>query len=43
MGLVFGIAMGVGFGIHEDWCKDDFARGLAMHPKVHDANSQDTL
>lgn len=43
MGLVFGFAIGLGFGINEGWFKDYVAQGIAAHPDVHDANSQGTI
>ena len=42
-GLAFGIALGVGFGIYEDVFKDFVAEGIAAHPDVHDAKSQDKI
>ena len=42
-GLVFGIGMGIGFGINEDAFKDYVSQGIASHPDVHDAKSQDKI
>lgn len=42
-GLAFGIAMGVGFGIYEDSFKDFIAEGIAAHPLLHDAKSQEKI
>ena len=42
-GLTFGIALGVGFGTNEDAFKDFVAEGIAAHPDVHDAKSQDKI
>jgi len=42
-GLAFGIALGVGFGLNEDAFKDFVAEGIAAHPDVHDAKSQDKI
>ncbi len=43
LGLAFGIALGVGFGVNEDAFKDFVAEGIAAHPEVHDAKSQDKI
>ncbi len=43
LGLAFGMAMGVGFGVNEDFFKDYIAEGIAAHPEVHDAKSQDKI
>ncbi len=42
-GLAFGIALGTGFGINEDAFQGYIAEGIAAHPDVHDANSQDKI
>ena len=42
-GLAFGIALGVGFGLNEDAFKYFVAEGIAAHPDVHDAKSQDKI
>jgi hypothetical protein len=42
-GLVFGIGMGVGFGVNEDAFKDYISQGIADHPAIHDAKSQDKI
>lgn len=42
-GLAFGIVLGVGFGINEDAFKDFVTEGIAAHPDVHDAKSQDKI
>lgn len=41
--LAFGIALGVGFGLNEDVFKDFVTQGIAAHPDVHDAKSQDKI
>ncbi len=41
--LLFGIAMGIGFGINEDVFQNYVARGIAAHPEVHDADSPDKI
>jgi hypothetical protein len=43
LGLAFGIALGVGFGVNEDAFKDFVSEGIAAHPEVHDAKSQDKI
>ena len=42
-GLAFGIALSIGFGLNEDAFKDFIAEGIAAHPAVHDAKSQDKV
>lgn len=37
--LLFGISMGIGFGIAEDSFKDFIAQGIAAHPGIHDEKS----
>ena len=37
--LVFGIGMGIAFGVAEDGFKDFIAQGIAANPAVHDDNS----
>ena len=41
--LLFGLAMGIGFGVNEDFFKDFIANGIAANPDVHDAKSQDKI
>ena len=43
LGLAFGIALGIGFGIDEDAVQAFIARGIAEHPALHDAGSQDKI
>jgi hypothetical protein len=43
LGLFFGIGMGISFGVNEDAYKDFVAEGIAAHPEVHDAKSQDKI
>jgi hypothetical protein len=43
IGLAFGIAMGIGFGVNEDAFQHYVSEGIAAHPQVHDANSQDKI
>lgn len=42
-GLAFGIAMGIGFGVNEDAFQNYISDGIAAHPQVHDAKSQDKI
>jgi len=42
-GLAFGIALGIGFGVNEDAFKYIISEGIASHPEVHDAKSQDKI
>ncbi len=37
--LIFGVSMGIGFGIAEDSFKDFIAQGVAAYPDVHDEKS----
>ncbi|MFT6915548.1 MAG: hypothetical protein ACJAWL_001857 [Motiliproteus sp.] len=41
--LLFGIALGVGFGINEDIFKDMISEGIAAFPQLHDANSSSKI
>lgn len=41
--LMFGIGMGVLFGINEDMFKDFIAQGIAAHPDVHDQVSAEKI
>lgn len=43
LGLLFGVSMGISFGINEDAYKNYIAKGIAAHPEVHDAKSQDKI
>jgi len=43
LGLSLGIALGVGFGINEDFFKDFVSEGIAAHPQIHEAKSQDKI
>ena len=42
-GLLFGIILGMGFGIAEDSFKDFITEGIAAHPTVHDTKSQSKI
>ena len=42
-GLLFGIGLGVLFGVNEDAVKEYIAEGIAAHPEVHDGKSQDKI
>ena len=41
--LLFGIGMGIAFGVFEDTFKDYIAQGIAAHPDLHDAKSQSKI
>lgn len=41
--LVFGVGMGVAFGIFEDTFKDYIAQGIAANPDLHDGKSQSKI
>jgi hypothetical protein len=43
LGLLFGTALGIWFGIDEASFKDYIARGIAAHPQLHDASSADKI
>jgi hypothetical protein len=43
LGLVFGMGMGIVFGLNEDIFKNYIAQGIAANPGVHDANSADKI
>ncbi len=43
IGLIFGVIMGMTFGINEDIFKNYISEGIAAHPTVHDAKSQDKI
>jgi hypothetical protein len=38
-GLIFGVGMGISFGIQEDRYKAFIAEGVAAHPDLHDSKS----
>ena len=42
-GLLFGIWLGVSFGINEDGYKDYIAEGITRHQDLHDAKSADKI
>ncbi|MEH6625698.1 MAG: hypothetical protein V7739_04590 [Motiliproteus sp.] len=37
--MLFGIALGVGFGVNEDAFKEMISQGVAAFPQLHDGNS----
>src|SRR5690606_29457725 len=43
VGLMFGMGMGIVFGINEDMFKNYIAQGIASNPGVHDASSADKI
>lgn len=43
LGLFFSVALGISFGLNEDAYKDFVTDGIAAHPEVHDAKSQDKI
>ncbi len=42
-GLIFGISMGIAFGVNEDGFKSAVAQGIAAVPDVHDNKSQSKI
>lgn len=43
IGLVFGVGMGILFGVNEDVFKSYIAQGIAANPEVHNAKSPDKI
>lgn len=43
LSLVFGIAMGIYFGVAEDSVKSYISEGVAAHPEVHDTKSKSKI
>jgi hypothetical protein len=43
IGLLFGVGMGIIFGVKEDAYKNYIAEGIAANPAVHDAKSPDKI
>ena len=43
VGLLFGVVMGISFGVKEKAFKNYIADGIATNPTVHDAKSQDKI
>lgn len=41
--LLFGIVMGIVFGINEDGVKDYISAGITAHPDLHDTQSADKI
>ena len=43
LGLLFGVGMGIIFGVNEDVFKDFIAQGITANPDVHDTKSPDKI
>ena len=43
LGLLFGVGMGISFGVNEDAYKDFIAEGIKAHPAAHDEKSKDKI
>lgn len=43
LGLLFGIGLGVAFGVNEDFFQNYAAQGIAAHPQLHDTQSQEKI
>lgn len=43
LGLLFGIGLGIAFGINEAFFKNYVVQGIAVHPELHDANSHEKI
>jgi hypothetical protein len=41
--LMIGIGMGISFGVNEDMYQNFIASGIAAHPELHDATSQNAI
>jgi hypothetical protein len=42
-GLLFGIGLGISFGVNEEMFEDYIATGIAAHPELHDSKSADKI
>jgi hypothetical protein len=43
LGLFFGVALGIAFGVNEDAFQDYVAAGIAAHPELHNERSADGI
>jgi hypothetical protein len=43
IGLLFGIGLGITFGVNEAFFETCVAQGIAAHPQIHDANSPEKI
>ncbi len=43
IGLFLNIGLGISFGVNEDMYKDYVAQGVAAHPELHDATSEEKI
>lgn len=43
LGLLFGIGLGITFGVNEAFFETYVAHGIAAHPELHDANSPEKI
>jgi len=43
LGLLFGVGLGIAFGVNEAFFETYVAQGIAAHPEVHDANSPEKI
>jgi hypothetical protein len=43
LALVFGVGMGISFGVNEDAYKSYISSGIEAHPEVHDEKSKDKI
>jgi hypothetical protein len=43
VGLLFGVGMGIFFGVNEDAYQNYIAQGIAANPEVHDAKSPEKI
>ena len=43
LALIFGIGLGISFGVNEAFFETYIAQGIAAHPALHDANSPEKI
>jgi len=43
LGLLFGIGLGITFGVNEAFFENYIAQGIAAYPELHDANSPEKI
>jgi len=43
LGLLFGIGLGISFGVNEAFFETYIAQGIAAHPELHDAKSPEKI
>ena len=43
LALIFGVGLGITFGVNEAYFENYIAQGIAAHPALHDANSPEKI